>query len=101
MDLHFHPQCEAELKRAAAERGRAAEQFVQEIVEAYLGSRQVVQNRSAKGLAQLDKGESLSHDEMVASIERMSSSDGNRGSSRQKDLTAACRSLLAKALPFI
>ena len=36
MELHLSPQFEAELKRAVSERGCAADQLVQEIVETHL-----------------------------------------------------------------
>jgi predicted transcriptional regulator len=69
MEVRFSPEFEAELKRAASERGRAAEQLVQEIVEAYLSHEKWF--RAEVRLAQLDNGESVSHDEVVARIERM------------------------------
>ena len=50
---------------------RAADQLVQEIVEAYLSHDKWFRAEVQKGLAQLDNGESLSHDEVVARIERM------------------------------
>jgi predicted transcriptional regulator len=71
MEVRFSPEFEAELKRAATERGRAADQLVQEIVEAYLDHDKWFRSEVQKGLAQLDNGESLSHDEVVARIERM------------------------------
>ena len=71
MEFHFNPQFEAELKRAASERGRSAEQLVQEIVEAYLSDDKWFRAEVQKGLTQLDNGEGVSHDEVVARIERM------------------------------
>jgi predicted transcriptional regulator len=71
MEVRFSPEFEAELKRAASERGRAAEQLVQEIVEAYLSHEKWFRAEVQKGLAQLDNGESVSHDEVVSRIERM------------------------------
>ena len=71
MEVHFSPEFEAELKRAASERGREADQFVQEIVEIYLDHDKWFRAEVQKGLAQLDNGESVSHDEVVACIERM------------------------------
>jgi predicted transcriptional regulator len=71
MEVHFSPESEAQLKRAASERGRAADQLVQEIVEAYLDNDKWFRMEVQKGLAQLDNGESVSHDEVVAHIERI------------------------------
>jgi predicted transcriptional regulator len=71
MEVRFSPEFESELKRAASERGRAAEQLVQEIVEAYLNHDKWFRAEVQKGLAQLDNGESVSHDGVVATVERM------------------------------
>jgi predicted transcriptional regulator len=71
MEVQFSPEFEAELKRAAKERGRAAGELVQEIVEAYLDHDKWFRTEAQKGLTQLDNGQSVSHDEVVARIERM------------------------------
>ncbi len=71
MELHFSREVEAQLKRAASERGSAPEQLVQEIVESYLDQDKWFRAEVQKGLNQLDNGESVSQDEVVASIERL------------------------------
>jgi predicted transcriptional regulator len=71
MEVRFSPEFEAELKRAASERGRAAYQLVQEIGEGYLDYDNWFRAEVQKGLAQLDNGESVSHDEVVTRIERI------------------------------
>jgi predicted transcriptional regulator len=71
MEVRFSPEFEAELKRVASENGRAAEQLVQEIVQTYLSHDQWFKSEVQKGLAQLDRGEFVDHDEVVARIERM------------------------------
>ena len=71
MEVRFSPEFEAELKRTASERGCAADQLVQEIVEAYLDHDKWFRAEAQKGLAQLDNGESVRHDQVVARIERM------------------------------
>jgi predicted transcriptional regulator len=71
MEVHFSPEFEAELKRVASANGRGAEQLVQEIVETYLDHDQWFKAEVQKGLGQLDKGEFVDHDEVVARIERM------------------------------
>ena len=67
----LNSQFEAELKRVASQRGCSTAQLVQEIVEAYFDHDRWFQAEVQKGLAQLDNGERVSHDEVVASIERM------------------------------
>jgi predicted transcriptional regulator len=71
MEVRFSPEFEAELKRTASERGCAADQLVQEIVEAYLDHDKWFRAEVQKGLAQLDNEESVSDDEVVAGIERI------------------------------
>jgi predicted DNA-binding protein len=71
MEVHFSPGFEAELKRAAAERGRTADQLVQEIVEAYLDHDKWFRAEVQKGFTQLGNRESISHDEIVEDAERM------------------------------
>ena len=71
MELHFSLEVEAQLKRAASDRGCAPEQLVQEIVGTYLDQNKWFKAEVQKGLNQLDNGESVSQDEVVASIERM------------------------------
>jgi len=71
MQIRFSPESEAQLKRAASERGRTVDQLVQEIVEAYLDHDKWFRVEVQKGLAQLDNGASVSHDEVVARIERI------------------------------
>ncbi|HWF05017.1 MAG TPA: hypothetical protein VHA06_15105 [Candidatus Angelobacter sp.] len=69
MEVRFSPEFEAELKRVASASGRGAEQLVQEIVETYLNHDQWFRTEVEKGLEQLDKGEFVDHDEVVARIE--------------------------------
>jgi predicted transcriptional regulator len=71
MEVRFSPEFEAELKRVASETGRGADQLVQEIVQMYLNHDQWFRAEVKKGLEQLDNGQSVSQDEVVARIERM------------------------------
>jgi predicted transcriptional regulator len=71
MELNFSPEIEDELKCAASERSQTTNQLVQEIVEAYLSHDKWFRAEVQKGLTQLDNGESISHDEVIASIERI------------------------------
>jgi predicted transcriptional regulator len=71
MELHFTPESEARLNQLASEKGRGPEQLVLEIVQAYLDHDQWFKHEVQKGLAQLDRGEFIEHDELVDRIERM------------------------------
>jgi predicted transcriptional regulator len=71
MEVRFNPEFEAELNRVASENGRAAEQLVQEIVQNYLDHDHWFRAEVQKGLEQLDQGEFVDHDEVLARIERM------------------------------
>ena len=71
MEVRFSPEFEAKLKQVASESGRGAEQLVQEIVQTYLDHDQWFRTEVNKGLAQLDNGEFVEHDEVVARIEQM------------------------------
>lgn len=71
MQIHFSPEFEAKLKRIASETGCGAEKLVQEIVETYLDHDQWFRQEVQRGVTQLDRGEFIEHDEMVARIERM------------------------------
>ena len=71
MEVHFTPEIEAIIRRLAASAGQNAEQLVLEIVESHLNHDQWFRQEVQKGLDQLGRGESISHDEVVASIERM------------------------------
>ena len=55
----------------ASESGRGAEQIVQEIVQTYIDHDLWFRAEVQKGLGQLDGGEFVEHDEVVAQIERM------------------------------
>lgn len=50
MEVRFSHEFEAELKRAASKRGRAADQFVQEIVETYLDHDKWFRDEVQKGV---------------------------------------------------
>ena len=71
MEVRFTPELEAKLNRLAAENQRAVEEYVRDLVEHYLDHDLWFRQEVAKGLDQLDRGEFLSHGEVVARIERM------------------------------
>lgn len=71
MEVRFSPEIEADLQRVASKSGCGAEQLVLEIVQTYLKHDQWFRAEVQKGLDQLDSGEFLGHDEVVARVERM------------------------------
>jgi len=71
MEVHFSPEFEAKLNQAASASGRGPEQLVAEIVQAYLDHDHWFRQQVQKGLEQLDGGEFVEHEQVVARIERM------------------------------
>lgn len=71
MEIHFSPETEDKLNRIASQSGRQAGQIVEELVEAYVDHDQWFRQEVEKGLAQLDRGEFIEHDEVMAKIEKM------------------------------
>jgi predicted transcriptional regulator len=71
MEVQFTPEFEAKLKQAASISGRDPEQLVQEIVQTYLDHDLWFKAEVRKGLAQLDNGEFIDHDEVVARIQQL------------------------------
>jgi predicted transcriptional regulator len=71
MEIHFTPELENKLNRLASETGRNAEKLVQELVETYCDHDAWFRAQVQKGLVQLDRGEFVEHDDVVASIERI------------------------------
>jgi predicted transcriptional regulator len=71
MEVHFTPDFEARLKQIAAEGGRDAGELVQEIVENHLNHDRWFRGEVHKGLNQLEGGDFIEHEEIVARVERM------------------------------
>lgn len=71
MEIHFSPELETKLNQVASETGRNMDQLVQQIVEGWLDHDQWFREQVAKGVAQLDRGEFIEHDKVVARIERL------------------------------
>ena len=71
MEVHFTPEFEAKINQVASASGRGAAQLIEEIVKTYLDHEHWFRQEVQKGLAQLDRGEFVEHDEVVARIERM------------------------------
>ncbi len=71
MEISLAPEVEARLARIASEEGKAANQVVQELVESYLDHDEWFRREVQKGLASLDSGKFVSHEEVGRQIERI------------------------------
>jgi predicted transcriptional regulator len=70
MEISLTPEMEGKLNQVASQAGKGAEQVVQELVANYLEHDEWFRQEVAKGLASLDRGESVSHDEVGRRMER-------------------------------
>jgi predicted transcriptional regulator len=71
MEVHFTPEVEAKIQRAAAEHSSRADTYVQQLVERHLDHDSWFRQQVKKGLDQLDRGEFLTHEEVGARMEKM------------------------------
>ena len=70
MEISLAPELEARLARIASEAGKAANQVVQELVAEYLDHDEWFRREVQKGLASLDSGKFISHEEVGRRILR-------------------------------
>jgi predicted transcriptional regulator len=71
MEISLAPELEERLARVASEAGKAANQVVQELVADYLDHDEWFRREVQKGLASLDRGKFVSHEEVGRQIERI------------------------------
>jgi predicted transcriptional regulator len=71
MEISLAPELEAKLTRIASEAGKAADQVVQELVASYLDHDEWFRQEVGKGLASLDGGKFVSHEDVGRQIERI------------------------------
>jgi len=71
MEIPFAPDLEAKLNRIAAQIGKGPDQVVQELVASYLDYDEWFRHEVGKGIASLDSGKSVSHEEVRRSMERI------------------------------
>ena len=64
------PELEAKLNRIASEAGKGAKQVVQLVIN-YLDHDEWFRQEVEKGLASVDRGESVSHEEVRCRMERI------------------------------
>ncbi len=70
MEISFAPELEARLARIASQSGKGPNEVVRELVANYLDHDEWFRQEVAKGLASLDSGKSISHDEVRRRMER-------------------------------
>jgi predicted transcriptional regulator len=66
MEVRLNPDVQARLARIAAERGSDAELLAREAIERFVDYDEWFIREVEKGLAQIDRGEVLTHDEVGA-----------------------------------
>jgi len=71
MQVNLPPELQAKLDRIAAKQGRKAESLVNEAVERLVGYDAWFIQQVEKGLAQVERGEVLEHEEVVARAEKL------------------------------
>jgi predicted transcriptional regulator len=71
MEISFAPELEAKLIRIASEIGKGADQIVQELVATHLEHDEWFRQEVKRGLASLDRGKSVSHEEVRRQMERV------------------------------
>jgi predicted transcriptional regulator len=71
MEVHIHPDVQAKLTRLAAERGRDPEALAREAIERFVDYDEWFLGEVEKGLAQIDRGEVLTHEAVGARIEKL------------------------------
>jgi predicted transcriptional regulator len=70
MEISFAPDLEAKLIQIASQAGKRADQIVQELVAIHLDHDEWFRKEVGKGLASLDRGKSVSHEEVRNQMER-------------------------------
>jgi predicted transcriptional regulator len=70
MEISFAPELVAKINRIAAQTGKAADQIVQELVASHLDHDEWFRQEVGKGLASLNSGKSVSHDEIRRRTEK-------------------------------
>lgn len=69
MEVNLPPDLQAKLDRIAAQQGREPESLVSEAIERLLGYDEWFIRQVEVGLAQVERGEVLEHEQIVAKIE--------------------------------
>jgi predicted transcriptional regulator len=71
MEVNLTPELRAKLDEVAAQQGRDAQSLVQEAVQRLVDYDQWFVREVEKGLAQIERGEVLEHEEVGARLEKL------------------------------
>ncbi|MFZ0961458.1 MAG: hypothetical protein WAO35_11195 [Terriglobia bacterium] len=71
MNVSLDAAVQAKLLRLAAERGRDAEGLAREAIERFVNYDEWFVNEVEKGLAQIERGEVLAHEEVGSRLEKL------------------------------
>ncbi len=71
MEVKLSPELQAKLDSMAAQQGRDSASLVHEAVERLIGYDEWFMRQVEAGLAQIERGEVLSHDEVAARMEKL------------------------------
>lgn len=71
MDIHLDPDLQAKLAKLAAERGRDPETLAKEAIQRFVGYDEWFIEEVEKGLAQIERGQVLTHEEVRARLEKL------------------------------
>jgi predicted transcriptional regulator len=71
MEVKLSPELQAKLDTIAAQQGRDSASLVHEAVERLVGYDEWFIHQVEEGLAQIDRGELLEHDEVAARMEKL------------------------------
>jgi predicted transcriptional regulator len=71
MEISFAPELEARLNRIASQTGKGPDEVVRELVASYLDHDEWFRHQVEQGLASLDGGKSVPHEEVRRQLERI------------------------------
>ena len=78
MEVNLTPELQAKLDEVAAQQGRDAQSLVQEAVQRLVDYDQWFVREVEKGLAQIERGEVLEHEEVGVRLEKLLSEKQRR-----------------------
>ena len=71
MEVKLSPELQAKLENIAAQQGRDSASLVHEAVERLVGYDEWFMRQVEKGLAQIERGETVPHEEVAARMEKL------------------------------
>jgi predicted transcriptional regulator len=71
MEIPLSPDVQSKFARLAAERGRDAEALAREAIEGFVDYDEWFANEEEKGLAQIARGEVLTHEEVGTRLQKL------------------------------